>query len=365
MNNKESWSIYCTNELLVLSPILLRHGYTLEADQPHVSGERFLMQAITTTGGKKLILIGTSRTGTRVIIKATRDFSGKEEIVHEHVCRDILEKINFAGSVFHSPEELLYIDELEFRIVVTRYIEQTSAFLDRRLEDQYLFALQAFKEQESAHATTYTHKKLIANTFGIRTADTYKKICTSFVHNLEHVLPSEKEIISQLKAAESLIMKEHMTIEQYCGFLTHTDFVPHNIRITQNTIYLLDHSSLVFGNKYDGWARFVNFMTLHNPPLERALVAYIRENRTPEELVSLRMMRLFRLGEIIWYYAQTLEKSAGDLLTLNTARMHFWNNILTHILQDIEIPQSLIAEYIVTRDALRSDEEKVRQKGLH
>ena len=161
-------------------------------------------------------------------------------------------------------------------------------------------------------------------------------------------------------------LREHeKTIEQYSGFLTHTDFVPHNIRIHDDTIYLLDHSSLTFGNKYEGWARFVNFMTLYNPMLENALVTYVKENRTPEESVSLRMMRIYRLGEIIWYYVQTLEKSTGDLHTLNTARITFWSTVLTHILKDERIPESIITEYKKTRDSLRSDDEKKRQQGLH
>ncbi len=365
MNAKELWLKYCKEELESLRPILERHGYTLETDQPHMSGERFLMQAISTTGGKKLILLGKSSSGMRVIIKATRDVSGIQEITQEHTCREILEKINFAGSTFHSPDELFYKHEQGFCIAITRFIEQTSAFLERRLEDQYLFALQAFKEQEGTHATTYTHKKLIVKTFGIRTAQSYREMQSAFVRNMKNFFPSEEKIITQLEIVESLLAQEETIIEQYCGFLTHTDFVPHNIRITGNTIYLLDHSSLVFGNKYDGWARFINFMTLHNPPLERALTTYVHENRTPEESVSLRMMRLFRLGEIIWYYAQTINKSDGDLRTLNTSRMHFWNTVLTYILKDSSVPQSLIAEYTATRDSLRSEDEKRRQKGLH
>ncbi len=165
--------------------------------------------------------------------------------------------------------------------------------------------------------------------------------------------------------AYGVLRENEEVIEQYTGFLTHTDFVPHNIRIHNGQMYLLDHSSLTFGNKYEGWARFLNFMTLYNPPLTGLLTEYVKNNRTSEESVSLRMMRIYRLGEIIWYYIRTLEKSEGDLRTLNEARITFWSTVLTHILDNTPVPESVILDYKNTRDSLRSEEEKKRQQGLH
>ena len=106
-------------------------------------------------------------------------------------------------------------------------------------------------------------------------------------------------------------------------------------------------------------------MTLYNPPLQKALEKYVQDNRTQEETISLRMMRIYRLGEIIWYYTQTLQKSSDDLLKLNTERVHFWSKVLSYVLPDQEVPDHVIAAYTTIRDALRSHDEKKRQQGLH
>ena len=134
-------------------------------------------------------------------------------------------------------------------------------------------------------------------------------------------------------------------IEQYSGFLTHTDFVPHNIRVVGENIYLLDHSSIRFGNKYEGWARFCNFMALYNPPLEKALVKYVADNRTEEESISLRLMRIYRLGEIIWYYTSALDKSYGNLFALNKKRVELWSKMLENLLSENSLPESFIEDY--------------------
>ncbi len=141
--------------------------------------------------------------------------------------------------------------------------------------------------------------------------------------------------------------------------------MPHNIRIVGDDIYLLDHSSLRFGNKYEGWARFLNFMALYNPPLEQALLQYVRENRSSEESESLQCMRVYRLGEIIWYYVSTLAKSSGDLRVLNEKRVAFWTNVLEAILENKPVPEDVLTEYKRTRDSLRTPEERQRQIGLH
>ncbi|MDC1205446.1 hypothetical protein N8083_01200 [Candidatus Pacebacteria bacterium] len=130
-------------------------------------------------------------------------------------------------------------------------------------------------------------------------------------------------------------------------------------------MYLLDHSSLTFGNKYEGWARFLNFMELYNPPLCAALQKYVADNRTPEESVALRMMRIYRLGEILLYYTNTLQKCEGNLLKLNTARIDFWKTVLKHILHETPIPKETITIFQELRDSLRSEDEKERQRGLH
>ena len=106
-------------------------------------------------------------------------------------------------------------------------------------------------------------------------------------------------------------------------------------------------------------------MTLHNRPLEAALLEYLRVNRTPEETESLRLMRIYRLGEIICYYTRTLPKSEGPLLALNQARIAFWTNVLTATLENETVEDDIVRDYVALRDSLRSEEEKERQVGLH
>ncbi len=364
-NPKIAWETYCAQEIALLHPILKGRGYSLDTIQPHIAGERYLMHAVTTTSGKKLILLGSDALGTRVVIKATRDAEGEAELMHERTCRTLLTEMDFAGEVFHTPREVAFICEGGFVISIQLFIEQACTFLERPLAEQFNFALSAFKGQESAHATTSKHRARVAGVFGIRNATTYLHAFATFCANIKIALPNNKHLHALIDEADGVLRREQPVIEQYTGFLTHTDFVPHNIRIYENTMYLLDYSSLIFGNKYEGWARFINFMTLYNPELEEALITYVRNNRTPEESLALRMMRVYRLGQIIWYYVQTLDKSTDNLKILNTARVEFWSAVLSHVLKDERTPSHVIHTYIQTRDTLRSDDEKRRQQGLH
>jgi hypothetical protein len=186
-----------------------------------------------------------------------------------------------------------------------------------------------------------------------------------FKNNITKALPEKKNLILILEKGQEILVENSKTIEQYCGFLTHTDFVPHNFRIFNNKMYLLDYSSLRFGNKYEGWARFLNFMALYNPSLEKALLFYVKNNRTPEEYQSLHLMRIFRLAEIIWYYTNLLSKTEGNLKKLNMHRVEFWSQVLSSIINNIPLEESIILNYRKVRDELRSDDEKHRQVGLH
>ena len=364
-NNKETWSHYCRGELAHVTQLLQRHGYTLDVVQPHIIGERFLMQAVTTISGFKLILLGTNNRDEHVVIKASRDKNGIREINHERMCRNILTKIDFARDVFHSPKEIAYITDGKYVVGIQEFIDQKCTFLERPLIAQFDLALRAFKGQEGAHATTFKHRQLIQGVFGIRSAREYLHNLHTFQKNIENASEKFDEVSQLLRSLETYMTTHAEIIEQYCGFLTHTDFVPHNIRIKNDTIYLLDHSSLTFGNKYEGWARFINFMTLYNPPLQKALEQYIRDNRTPEESESLHLMRMYRLGEILWYYVGTLSKSSDDLHTLNVIRIHFWKDVLAHVLKRKEVPTEIIEQYKTMRDTLRTEDEKSRQKNLH
>lgn len=366
ISEQKRWELYCQEELAALTPVLSRLGFSLEQEQPHLGGERYLMYAVTITSGRKLILVGSRVSdGLRVIIKATRDGSGKRELARERACRRALEQIKFAYEVFRAPEEILFTRARGFTISIQQFLEQERPFLERALEEQFFLALRAFKSQESAHATTYGHQRQIRKTFGYTDAAEYEKTFSKFRSTLEHLNLEEPRLTESLAAAHQHIRTGLETIEQYGGFLTHTDFVPHNVRVLNGCIYLLDHSAIRFGNKYEGWARFINFMTLYNPDLADALITYVAANRTEEEAQALTLMRLYRLGEIIYYYAQTLPKSDGNLLKLNRARLTLWSRILESTVRNERLPEEILTTYKNTRDALRSDDEKKRQQGLH
>lgn len=364
MDSKSAWHSYMDAELARTLPILKRLGYTLDADQPHTKGERFLFKAVTTASGKKLILLGKNATGKRVVIKATSDPKGKEEIRDERRARAALGELSFAYHRFYSPEELAYIEEGGLTISIQAFVEHEGPFLERPLVEQFNLALKGFKVQEGAHATTYAHLRSVGKIFEIKRAGAYLSAAHTFAHNIIlHTADRSRDALIQ--QAESFVTSNAARIEQYCGFLTHVDFVPHNIRVVNGEIYLLDHSSLTFGNKYEGWARFINFMTLYNPPLANALTDYVRINRTPEESEALKIMRVYRLLEIIWNYVQNVSRSTDNLRALSSARVDFWTAVLAATLSDTPLPDATRNNYIALRDSLRSVDEKERQIGLH
>jgi hypothetical protein len=354
------------DELVEITSILLNLGFKIEGKQPHISGERACMQAVTTKSGKKFILIGHRiKDNQKVVIKLTKDLKGKQEIKQERLGRQSLKKIMFAYKIFFTPKEILFTEKKGYLILIQTFIEQKSTFLNRPIEEQFELALQTFKAQEGAHATTYEHKKDISKTFGSVNSSWYLKLYKTFKKNIIKHLPDNKHLQNLLKQGEKRLTDNKENIEQYCNFLTHTDFVPHNFRVIDRKIYLLDHSSLRFGNKYEGWARFLNFMTLYNRPLEEALIFYVKNNKTKEEYSSLNLMRIYRLGEILWYYTNLLEKTSGDLHILTKERIKFWTNVLEATLNNKLVSEKIVTEYKTKRDLLRSEEEKERQKDLH
>ncbi len=359
-----TWNEYVASELAYVRTSLLPLGYTLDTEQPHLLGERFLMQAVTTSGGRKLILQGKNQNNQRVIIKVASDSNGKEEIKHERLCRSLINSLNFAYGVFTAPQELLFLEKDGRIIAIQEYIEQTSSFLERPLLDQYNFALQSLKAQAQAQITTRGHFRSISNTFGYYEVSDYLKNVEVFVQNITHS-NSDTSIQNTLHAAQNHLTKNSNRIAQYTGFLTHTDFVPHNFRIKDHTVYLLDFSSIRFGNKHESWARFLNFMTLYNHPLENALTEYADQNFSPEERESLQLMRIYRLMEILSYYTNATKNSVGDLLILNQNRIAFWHAVLHAELHNTRVDRSIVTNYTSNRDQLRSEGEKVRQQNLH
>ncbi len=362
-DEKKAWELYRERTLSRLAPLLTDEGFILEDSQPHLEGERYLTRPVG--GGRKLLLIGRRVSdGLRAVIKASDEKLGIIEIEHERVCRRVLERISFAYQAFRSPAEILYVRKGGYAILITEFIEQEKPFTERPLQEQFTLALKAFKAQESAHATTYAHVQLIRGTFGEMTVLEYGDTARRYAADIGRLAP-EEGLAPLLQEALAILSLEGETIARYCGFLTHWDFTPQNIRVRDGEIYLLDHSALHFGNKYEGWARFINFMELYNPALAAALVGYVRDNRTAEESLSLKRMRVFRLLELIRYYAGWLPRAQGNDRALARARIEFWGKVLRSVLEGKTVAADVIESYKRTRDGLRSEEEKRRQKGLH
>ncbi|MFA4890427.1 MAG: hypothetical protein WC587_02215 [Candidatus Paceibacterota bacterium] len=360
------WEKYCEQEMTAVAPLLASLGFALELNQPQIGGERFLMQAVTTKNGRKLILFARRASDNkRVVIKITRDKNGRGELLHERKCRAALQNITFAYIIFLSPKEILFANKGGYTISIQEYVEQECPFLERALEEQFSTILKAFEAQEGAHATTFGHLRSIIKTFGKINAPQYLESYQDFQKNISQHSFTDEHTRALLQKGYEILTSQKETVEQYCDFLTHTDFVPHNFRIIDENIYLLDHSSIRFGNKYEGWARFLNFMTLYNPKLEEALLFYVRNNRADEELVSLKLMRIYKLGELIWYHTKKLDKASGNFRTLTEKRVIFWSNVLEAILNDTLVSQEITDKYKSERDALRSPDETERQKGLH
>ncbi len=357
--DKLKWEAYRERELREFSPILAKLGFMLDEDQPHVGGERYLMS------GEKLVLLGRRASDEkRVVIKVSSQPEGMREIEREQACRAILKRVDFAYRTFLLPGELLFVRSGNCAISITAYIEERLAFLNHSLEEQFFLALRAFETQEGVHATAYAHAKIIKKTFGIVGAREYLGSFGVFRKNALAADPGNAELAFALKRAWELLAAHEATIERYSGFLTHADFTPHNFRVVDRDIYLLDHTSLRFGNKYESWARFLNYMIIYNRPLRSALADYVRKNREEEEYLNLRLMCAYKIGFLLQFYAGALVRTGGDLNTLSRERVLFWARVLGSILDDVPVSEEMVREYEHSRDSLRSAEEKYRQKEL-
>lgn len=357
---KTTWERYCAEELVRTRPILERHGFELDETQVHLGGERAVIS------GNKLVLVGRRiADGKRVIIKASSQDDGKRELLQERTSRELLRRINFAYAVLLSPEDLGWFEEGGSIVSVTAFLEQDHAFLERPLIEQFFLAMKAFEIQESFHAATYEQTRSIQGVLGFYHATTYLERFEDYRRAILVRKLERSGVESMLDRAAKKLEDGKERIEQYGGFLTHTDFVPHNFRIIGRDIYLLDHSSIRFGNKYEGWARFLNFMLLHHRELETAVLKYLANNRTYEESEALVLMRIYRLAEIVAYYVKRLERSTGNLHELDSARVEFWLDALEAQVDGKPLSEERIRAYRQKRDALRSEDEKQRQRGLH
>ncbi len=356
----DSWKEYCEKQLTTITPMLADAGILLDAVQPHIEGERYVLS------GPKLVLFGKRREdNVKVVVKITDDPEETKKLEEERNRRELLHKIQFAYRTFLTPSILIFGRNGAHTFMVSEYIAQDKPFLDRPLTEQFFIALRAFEAQEGSHATAYSHVKSIEKVFELLSAEDYVMLANTHRKEVSELLPEYTATQDALARAGAILIREKELIGRYCGFLTHWDFVPHNFRIRNNDIYLLDHSAIRFGNKYEGWARFSNFMALYNPELETAITAFVRDNRHAEESDVLRLMRMYRLGELIRMHASIMDSAEGDLVSLSSARVDFWTAVLQAQLDAKPVHARVIAQYREKRDSLRDDAEKNRQKDLH
>lgn len=364
---KQAWENYREQELARMTVLLKQLGYALDAKQVHTGGERYLMAGARDVGGggRKLVLAGQRMTdGKRVIIKVSSDPAGIKEIERERTSRTVLHTLNFAHYAFSSPEELLYENKDGHVVFITSYIEEERTFIEHELDEQFFLALHAFETQEGVHATTSAHTDAIKETFGTVGSVEYLALFEKFRENATTADPDNAELKEVFARASVFLHDNRVVIERYSGFLTHSDFSPQNLRVSGRTLYLLDYASIYFGNKYESWARFINFMTQHNPTLEMMLIDYVRKNRGEEEYLSLRLMRAYKLGFLLQFWTSSLAKTEGDLHELVRLRVNFWTKTLLSVLDDTPIPEELIRSYLIRQAELRSEEEKARQREI-
>lgn len=367
INAQEAWEAYRASELARALPVLGGLEFALDEAQVHIGGERYLMAGTRDVGGggKKLVLIGThTPSGARVIIKVSSDLAGKREIEREYIARTLINDLGFAHYTFHTPKHVVHQSYDDLLVSISEFIEQDRSFLTRNLEERFFLALSAFEAQEGVHATTYTHAKEIKDAFGFASADDYLREFETYHDEAIHNDPDNKDMVNALDRALTFLNENRLTIERYNGFLTHADFVPNNFRVRGQELFLLDYASLHFGNKYEGWARFLNFMIHHDPELEQRLVKHIRTHRSEEEYLSLRLMRVYKLGFLIKFWTAGLKEASGSLKELIRERIILWTRALDSVLNDTPVPSDVITHYLERQKDLRSEEEKARQREM-
>jgi len=356
---QEDWVKWRDEELSAAKGHPLLENYLFDDHQAHISGERFLVS------GHKLVLTGKRKSDKApVVIKWSRDAESLSEIRRERQMRETLRDIHFAYYSMRFPDELYFKDSGDLVLLITKYIPQEKVFIQLPITEQFFYALSALESQEGTHVATRHHAAALATMGAVSTENDYIRTFSTWVDEIKNRALGLPNLDALLLRAGKFLEANRYAMGRYCGFLTHTDFVPHNLRIFDRQIVILDHTSLIIGNKYESWARFINFMTAYNPELEDMLLRYVKENRGEDEYLCLRAMRVYKLGFLLHHHTAAHQKSEGDLHLLTSERIAFWSKVLESILNNTPVPSDAVTYYKSRAITLRSKEETERHQEI-
>src|SRR3989344_1756656 len=135
-NDTKQWKKNVGLEIQKISTIIRNLGFSLDQNQPHVSGERFLMTK------DKLVLVGKRASDDlRVVVKASSHKGGEQEIRNEKKARDLLQTLSFTQENILFPREILFGDKNDYLFWVIELIEQKKVFVEHSAEEQFFLIL--------------------------------------------------------------------------------------------------------------------------------------------------------------------------------------------------------------------------------
>lgn len=329
-------------------------GIELDLTQLHIGGERAILSP------HKLVLTGKQKdTKEKIILKCAKHPAGVSEIKAEHDIQEALKGLPFAEQELIMPIETFYGKKGAYTAVVTKFIAQDKVFTDYSVSDQFFMTLHAFEAQETFHATTREHHQSIRDKFTHHSPDFYQD---SYQKMWDEISLVSSGCDNVLERGFDYLHDNRSTLKAMDGYLIHFDLVPHNFRIYNRQLYLLDFVSFRLGNKYEGWARFINFMEIHSPELVPLLVDYVKQDRGEFEYTSLRLMRIYKAVFLLHYYANAFTKTKGNLKELTKERLTLWCHIIDSVIADQTVNKDILDNYYEARNRLRTPEEKERQK---
>lgn len=337
-----------------IGSILLSFGFKLESYQPHIMGERKIKSL------SKIVLIGRKlKDNSRVVIKTSDQKEDKKKINQERKIRQELENISSITKGLYIPKEIFYGQKGKFTFFITEFINQDKILVAHGLNDQFAMIKHAIEGQESLDLASF--RKIKGKTCPVITQNNYLGELIKHINFINNSY-RDSELSNTLTATRKIFKNNMVLIAKHCGYLVHDDFCPHNFRINSGKLYFIDYTAAKFGNKYETWARLLNYMTLHNPALDKKITSYLKDNRSFEDVESLRLFRIYKTVFLIMYYIKTLNKTSGNLLKLTRIRINFWHNFLKKLLENKSISKADLNRYRDQRDSLRSGDEKKRQK---